>query len=591
MSIKFFSISRRLPAWGTCVSGLLTCILLYRMHPFYALADFLYVAASFALELAMLDVLTRLALHVRNRILRALVLLIPAAGGGLYVAQMYSIWISGGLIPPIALANRDVAGLISFNGIYVMLGAYAIAFIAYAFVHRADSPRNTPRTALACLCLVALAYAGMIHNQPLARGIVVARGEAPISSMIHSMAMYAGMTSQTRLTASQLVAVRAEFSRREVYQQGFPAEITASLPDRPNIIVIYTEGMSARWMGRYGGRHPDLMPNLDRFADGSLVVRNYYNHSAATFRGLRGQLTSGHQEIDGFYADGSGIGQRDVSHDITAISRISLPEVLRPLNYHSMFFLSQQEYLNSMIDTLGFDATLGRDYLFDAHLRTAANQERPKYLSDPQLFGAMLDELEAQPRDRPFFAALYNFQTHAFMDGEETYADGKNEVLNRFHTYDRDIGAFLQRFMTSRLHENTLLVVTADHSTFPDPPAQQADPDVGGYFIDPIPLMIYWKGVEHRDIDAKYKNSLAFAPSLLSLLGIRDAHNLFLGCTFYEECGLDRISNLGQDYYLTDDGLVYAAENVPESMKDAFYEGKDLIERYKAMDLVIGNLR
>lgn len=560
------------------------------MRPFLPPSDLLYITATFALELVLVELIAWLALSARNRLLRSIAALIPAGLGSAYIIQLYSIWISGGLIPPIALANREVAGLIAFNGIYAMLGIYLFAFAAYAYRYRSAESRYSLRGLLTCIGVVAVAYAGMIHKQPLPRGITLARGEAPVSSLVHSVMMYAGMSSQARLSSSELVAVRAQFARSTVYDHGFPEDIAASLPQRPNIIVLFTEGMSARWMGSYGGLHPDLMPNLDRLAGGSLVVHNYYNHTAATFRGLRGQLTSGHQEIDGFYEDGTGIGQRDVSRDITAVSRTSLPEILRSQGYGSLFFLSQQAFLNNMIETLGFDATLGRDYLFDKHLRSAQDDDLPKYLSDAQLFSAMLDELEAQPRDRPFFASAYNFQTHAFLDGERTYGDGSNQVLNRFHTYDQNVGEFLNRFMASRLHENTVLIVTADHSTFPDPPAQQADPQVGGYFVDPIPLMIYWKGVEHRQIDADSKNSLDFAPSLLSLLGIRNANSLFLGCTFFEECALDRISSMGKDeHYLTHNGRVYARPNVPEVEKAAFDAGAALIDRYKAMDLVIGD--
>lgn len=590
MSVTLSRFYRRLPAWGTCFSGTLTCLLLYRMHTFHPLPDLLYTATTFVLELVLIEMITRLALDVRNGVPRVLLLLVPASLGGIYVAQLYSIWVSGGLIPPIALANREVTGLITFNGIYAVLGGYIAAFTAYAYRHRASAPGHSGRLLLVCLGIASLAYAGMIHRQPLARGIMVARGEAPVSSLVHSMIMYAGMQSQARLSSSELIATRAQFSRHTVYKHGFPEEMTASLPDRPNVIVVFTEGMSARSMGSYGGLHTDLMPNLDRLAGGSLMVSNYYNHTAATFRGLRGQLTSGHQETGGFYDDGHGAGQRDVSNDITAVSRASLPDILRPRKYHSLFFLSQQAHLNNMIETLGFDVTLGRDYLFDKYLRTPQDTQRPRYLTDPQLFNAMLDELESQPHDRRFFAAVYNFQTHAFMDGEKKYGDGKNEVLNRFHTYDRNIGEFVDRFMASRLHENTVLVITSDHSTYPDPPAQLADPDVGGYFVDQIPLMIYWKGVEHRKVDAIGKNSLDFAPTLLSLLGIRNANTLFLGCTLFEECALDRISSMGKDeYYLTRNGLVYAQQNVPEDDLAAFKTGTELITRYKAMDLVIGD--
>lgn len=587
MSNNILSISRRLPGWGTCVAGLLTGVLLVRMNRYYAHTDLLYLGISFLLELALIDLATHIALGVRNRLLRILALALPAAAGFVYVAQLYSAWLSGGLIPPIAFANQEVVGLIAFNGVYAMLGAYLLAFIAFAIVHRAERPRFTLSTSLVCLVIAATAYAGMVHDQPLARGIVVARGEAPVTSFLRAYSTFAGMSNRAQLTASELVEARAAFSKKKIYQQGFPPEITSNLASRPNVIVIFTEGMSARWMDTYGSTNPGVTPNLDRLANGSLVITNYYNHTAATFRGLRGQLTSGHQEIDGYNAEGTGIGQRDISGDITAVSRASMPDILRAQGYRSMFFLSQQEYINKMIETLGFDRVLGRDYLYDTHVRGAAQEARPKYLSDPQLFDSMLSELEAQPTDKPFFAAMYNFQTHAFLDGESKYGKGGNIVLNRFHTYDRDIGHFLQRFMASRLHENTLLVFTSDHSTFPGPNAVAADDRVPGYFVDKVPLLIYWKGVEHRVIDVGGKNSLDLAPSLLSLLGVDKAHNLFLGCTFFEQCALDRVSNIGIEYILTDAAGSYSEYYVPPEQKAYYEQAREVIERYKSMDLII----
>ncbi|MBO9715294.1 MAG: sulfatase-like hydrolase/transferase [Pseudoxanthomonas sp.] len=539
------------------------------------------------IELAVIDLLTKLALRIRHVAPRSLALLVPATLGVVYTAQLYATWVSGGFIPPIAFANSEVTGLVSFSGAYRLLAAFLASFVAYAVWQRKRIERTSIPAATAGLVGLAAVYALLVYNQPLARGIVIAKGEAPVSSFVHSVVIYAGMGSRVKVDAAGLDAIRSSFTRRSVYQHGFPEDITRSLPERPNVIVIFAEGMSARWMDTYGSLNPGVTPNLDRLADGSLVFTNYYNHTAATFRGLRGQLTSGHQETDGYNDEGTGIAQRDVSQDVTAIPRATVPTILKPHGYRSMFFLSQQEYVNNMIETLGFDRTLGRDYLYDTYLRKPGETARPVHLSDLQLFDAMLLELEAQPTDKPFFAAVYNFQTHAFLDGEVKYGDGGNQVLNRFHAFDRDVGHFIQRLMESPLHENTVLVFTSDHSTFPDPFAVKADGRMPLYFVDPIPLLIYWKGVEHRSINLMGKNSLDLAPSLLSLLGVREAHNLFMGCTFFEQCTLDRISNIGDEYILTDPQRSYSAFQVPEAQLASFGHARDVIERYKSMDLII----
>ncbi|WP_448141942.1 LTA synthase family protein [Stenotrophomonas bentonitica] len=578
---------RHVPTWGTAVAACITAALLVRMQPFYATADLARFAFTCALELALLDLLTRLALMPSRWLLRLPGLVATAAIGCIYTAQLYSVWISGGLVPPIALANQEVTGLISFNGIYALLGGFLSAFCLHAFFSRNTAPRwNIPQTATA-VSAIALVYVGIVFHQPVARGIVVDSGEAPVSSFVRTVATYAGMNAPAQISAAQLNKVRAEFLRETTYVDEFPARYAQGLPARPNVIVIFTEGMSARWMETYGGAHAGLMPNLDRVARDSLVFTNYYNHTAATFRGLRGQLTSGHQEIDGYNDEGTGIGDRDVSHEVSAVSRISVPDILRQQGYSSMFFLSQQEFLNKMIKTLGFDRTLGRDYLYD-HYLSKPERKRPTMLSDADLFSAMLSELERQPASKPFFAAAYNFQTHAFQDGENKYSNGDNPMLNRFHTYDRDIGSFVERFKASPLHDNTVLVITADHSTYPDPHAVRADPRIATYFVDTIPMLMYWKGIQHNVVDVAGKNSLDLAPTVLSLLGARYGRNLFLGCSLFETCKLDRISNVGSQYILTNSTGSYSRFLLPEHEKEYFQEGKQLIDRYKSIDLVIG---
>lgn len=576
------------PEWGTLVAGTYTFATLVEVHKLYSLAELSTLAALCFIELTILDICTKYIRKVRYPLLKTVLLLPLGALGSIYVFQLYSIWISGGFIPPIAFANQEVNGLISFRTAYALCAVYLVAFFAGAFRPRQTFQSIAP-SALIGLAVAISAYVPLIIHQPLARGIIIARGESPLSSFVHSVAKFSRLGVQAHVSTRELSATREQFTRKKIYAQGFPEELTRNLPKRPNVIVIFTEGMSARWINAYGGLHPGLSDNLDRLANSSLVFENYFNHTAATFRGLRGQLTSGHQEEGGYNKEGTGVGQRDVSGDLTAISRVSIPDILRSHGYNSMFFLSQQEYIVKMIETLGFDRTLGRDYIYNAHLKKPGDKGVPKFLTDPDLFEGMIEELEAQPSDRPFFAAVYNFQTHAFMDGKYKYGDGSNQVLNRFYSYDKYMGQFLQRFMASKLHENTVLVFTSDHSTYPDPPAVQADDRMARYFVDTIPLMIYWKGVEHRTINVNGKNSLDLAPTVLSLLKVKNGRNLFLGCTFFEECRMDHISNLGMEYILTDKDNSYSEPLVPMDKKGYFYESRKLIEQYKTMDQIVGN--
>ncbi len=64
-----------------------------------------------------------------------------------------------------------------------------------------------------------------------------------------------------------------------------------------NVIVIFTEGMSSEIIGHADGRDFSITPNIDNYLKEGASFSNYYNHTAATFRGLRGQLTSGYHTV------------------------------------------------------------------------------------------------------------------------------------------------------------------------------------------------------------------------------------------------------------------------------------------------------
>ena len=80
--------------------------------------------------------------------------------------------------------------------------------------------------------------------------------------------------------------------RENIYSGSAPFEREENPPENPNIIVFFTEGFSARAINAYGSQHPGITPNIDNFSKSSMMVENYYNHTAATYRGLHGQLCS-----------------------------------------------------------------------------------------------------------------------------------------------------------------------------------------------------------------------------------------------------------------------------------------------------------
>src|SRR5690606_39782458 len=98
---------------------------------------------------------------------------------------------------------------------------------------------------------------------------------------------------------------------------------------------------------------------------------------------------------------------------------------------------------------------------------------RTAAIEDQSLFEglqALLERRLSNGEDAPFFIMLYNIGTHAMIPpGPVRYPGHDNPVLDKLHNYDAAFGQFLDWFDRSPYARNTILVVTADHSTYPEP--------------------------------------------------------------------------------------------------------------------------
>lgn len=333
-----------------------------------------------------------------------------------------------------------------------------------------------------------------------------------------------------------------------------------------NIIVIFTEGMSSAIIDRVNHQQLNITPNIDALYDSSLVFENYYNHTAATFRGLRGQLTSAYQYKDGINSQQDGFAQ--ISNEkVTSIYQkrlVSLPEILNKYGYKTYFLAStdRNSTLNTMLKSMPFTHVYGMGD-FDGY--------QDDRMTDRQTFTA-LKTLLSEQQNQPFFIGVYPSGTHHGRDSPDLkYKDGRNPYYNKFHNYDAQLGEFIKYFDKSNFANNTLLIITADHSTFPTPEFKNSFGVKADYFVDQIPLILHSANISHQKINAKGYNSLSLTPTILQLIDINNEPNYFLGCSLLDKHCSSRFSNIsavGDAYYQTSAGAYpeYNVKELPESM-------------------------
>ena len=272
----------------------------------------------------------------------------------------------------------------------------------------------------------------------------------------------------------------------------------------PNVIVIFTEGLSKNIIND----ERDIMPNVRKYMNKSISFSNYYNHTAATYRGLIGQLYSGYQ-----------------LENLDTNNLISIQSILSSNGYNTEFINTEPNNLDfsKYLDSFGFDSVTNSS-VFDGYVDSVSDKSAYNFLYERAI--------KLNNSNKPFFLGIYTFGTHvSFNSTDKIFSDGSDNILNRFYNVDYQFGVFMDKFINSDLYNNTIVIFTTDHASFVDYDYLRTFKDTYSRqygFVDEIPLFIYHNGVNIKEIDVSGRNSLDFAPTVLDYLDI-SGPNYFLG--------------------------------------------------------------
>ena len=574
--------------------------------------------ATSAIELSLCGLLCAACMRMARRsqrwpwtLLAATIALVAAIA---YLAQVYSLYVSDNFISALALQNSDSAAFVQSRSL--KLGAVAmllwVGWFCAASVMAASTPadaqrgmaerwRSLPFAAITLVMALLFVYSILLQdkNMRLEPGF----RQAPMANLLANLyrAKFApGLEPETAQVEQQSNLQCFDygsdpdtgdypFQRAEAYRDPLPLPSRGAGTESPNIVVIFTEGTSSRLIGAYGGRYPQLTPNIDRLAGQSMRVDDYFNHTAATYRGLTGQLSSGFS-----YAGGAGKGgwtKPGTMAGLSSIRRQTLPRIANAAGYDSYFFAPHktQRPIIVMLRSLGFEKVFAYESISRLlHGRVAARPATGA-LDDSSLFRGLVQFLrqrQAAADDKPFFIATYNIGTHAFLDSSEhdlAYADGDNAVLDKLHNYDSALGGFLDYFYSSPYADNTILVFTSDHATYPEAAFRDvAGADLKPYFVDRIPLLI--RDPTHRlpaTFDAQGRNSLDLAPTVLQLAGLQTRSNSFLGRSIFEPRNFPTgVAATASQYFMTTPGGVFGQTEIPQQWRATFECEINVVRRF-----------
>lgn len=533
---------------------------------------------------------------------------IGLAVAAIYASQLYALHLSGNFISVLAIQNSAESRIVRNATLY---GSFALAFAWWLFFLSALGWSNE------------VAAQGVLHGHRWSRALRVSAVAALVAAAVVLFCTQKDRgLLEARYAQSPLIAFARSYydARPTAKRSGEEGSSTgrdwplsmqyplaksnltdAPLPfgkkgvAHPNVIVLFTEGMSARLLGCYGGSTPGLTPNIDRLARVSMRVDHYYNHTAATYRALQGQMVSGYPAAGGGDDDRMLWETDQGMAKLAAIRYRSISMILHDHGYGTYFVSPHHNSvgLNTMLRSLSFD----RVFTFDDAGQFVA-PANPFYaiegaLSDDDVFTtlrSLMSNGSLGASGRPFFVGLYNFGTHAFLDimpNGEKYGDGKNASLNKVHNYDHAFGKFLDYFLASPYAHNTILILTSDHAAYPEPSFREvAGTAYKPYFVDRIPLIIYDPTHElPATFDAKGRTSIDFAPTLMQMLNISKGENSFIGTSLF---GMNNqamgFAAIGEQFYATDSNGVYTEDDVPAQWKSRFSLRRDEVQTYYELE-------
>lgn len=270
---------------------------------------------------------------------------------------------------------------------------------------------------------------------------------------------------------------------------------------RPNVVVILMESMSASLLSEFGQRQP-LTPNLDSLYSHSLAFTRFYSAGIHTNHGITATLYS-------FPA----LMFRNLMKGTVTPHRQGIPTVLRRLGYNNMFFMTHEAQYDNM---KAFLSTNGYDEIYSQESYPRDSVVNSFGVSDHFEFNFALGKINEKARTRrPFMATILTISNHPPYVVPSWFKPRTRDKAMQIVEYaDYCVGDFLRKASREPWFASTLFVILADHGKMVGR-SGGALPESYNH----IPLVVFGPGVKVGRYDG-LGTQVDVMPTLLGLMGV-----------------------------------------------------------------------
>lgn len=285
---------------------------------------------------------------------------------------------------------------------------------------------------------------------------------------------------------------------------------------KPNIVLILMESMSADKMSRHGFPIKQT-PFLDSISNQGYYFENTYSAGIHTYNGIFSTLFS----FPALYKQHS-------------MKNTPMPEyngissALRKLDYSTIFFTThdgQFDNVEGFLMANEFERVITQsDYPSD-EVKTALG------VPDDYLFRYSIPVLNKMSKSKkPFFAAFMTASDHGPYFIPDYFKPKNSKLENQIVEYaDYSLGKFISLAKKQEWFDNTLFVFIADHG-YP----KDADYDISLNY-NHVPLIFYApKLLKQNQVFSEMAGQIDVFPSIMGLLGLPFENNT-LGVNLFEQ--------------------------------------------------------
>jgi hypothetical protein len=312
--------------------------------------------------------------------------------------------------------------------------------------------------------------------------------------------------------------------------------------EQPNVILVMAESLSSYFIEDPALRELEITPNLHAFGENTLYFTNIVNATTPTLEGQIATLASSLHLFKTAMNMSRWGGHKDVKeqdNDMRASVITRYPFLSKLLKEHGYTSTHIQGGDPRFADTEHF-------FRLSAHYDEFISTSDSKYADQRQYevknWGARdIDTFRLATRwlgarhSDPFFLTISTIDIHHPYYPALKKPGVSDDLLNTVYSTDAGFGVFWDYFRTSKFKDNTIVVVTADHSLFPTVDYLSVRGGDVGYY-DRIPLMIYSPFHDSRmgTTDGTRGSQLDIAPTVYELLEL-DSANAFIGLSLLSD--------------------------------------------------------